>query len=382
MKPSIQTYNTQKTEFDYSEKLNNLSNQIELFLHQHAVAKKTLSEGFALYRDQSEYDLYGMIDAIYILHTIGKLSQITGKVSRKWAELILACQDESGWFTQRNLRGHSREHATAYAIGALRLLSIDSDENYVDQMRPVSSLLPLITNKQQFHHWITHLQFRYLPQDVLRKNVGWHHIWRGSHIGGGIAAIIHMTSHLFDQWQFNQVDADQWFDWYFDWLDSHANLQTGFWQRAFWNLIYRKPTLIDMGGAVHFFWIYEARQRPFPYPEKIIPATISLQKESGLYKNHPFCIDLDGNFCVIRSYLQLTSDKQQKWQTAVYHSAAHNFNSIIGTLLARPFIEIYSNSHDLPGALAALVECAQLPGFSIDLTLQGWQNPFDTVCWL
>lgn len=381
MKPSIQTY-SQKKQFDYSEKLHSLSNQVNSFLHQHAVANNNFSQGFVLYRGNIEYDLYGTVDAIYILHTIGELLHTTRDVQQRWAELILACQDEDGWFTRRNLRGHSREHATAYAIGALGLLSTQTNEAYIDQIKPIKSLHPLLTDKKRFLNWITHLQFRYLPQDVLHKNVGWHHIWRGSHIGGGIAAIIQMTHHLFNSWWPNQVDGGQWFSWYYGWLDKHANPQTGFWQRAFWNLVYNKPTLIDMGGAVHFLWVYEANHRPFPYPEQVIPSTISLQKKSGLYKNHPYCIDLDGNFCIIRSYLQLSSDQQKKWETGVFHSIQHNFDAVLSALLAKPLTEVYSDSHGLPGALAALIECEKLPNFPRYLSSMGWSNPLDTVCWL
>jgi hypothetical protein len=226
------------------------------------------------------------------------------------------------------------------------------------------------------------LQFRYTPQDVWHKNVGWHHIWRGSHIGGGIAAIIGMTSHLAEQWWPGQVDIAQWFNWYFDWLDNHVNANTGLWQRAFWNRVVRKPTLIDMGGAVHFYWIYEAMQRPFPHPEPLIAATLHLQRPDGLYKDYPYCIDLDGNFCITRAYLQLSPEKQNRWRNKVYSSLTANFDGIINTLLARPFSEIYNNSHGLPGALAALVETTKLPDFPYTPFLHTWRHPLDKVMWL
>ncbi len=361
----------------------------EQFLQLHltepgeALGHTPLTGAFSLHTNQSEPDLYGMIDAVYILYTLGRLSTLTTVASRaQWAERILHCQDEDGWFTRRNSRGHSREHATAYALGALGLLSHEANEKYIDLVKPIPSLLPILTDEKQFKHWITHLQFRYLPQDILHKNVGWHHIWRSSHIGAGVAAIIGMTSHLFKQWWPGQVNIDQWFSWYFGWLDDHASAKSGMWQRAFWNLVIRKPTLIDMGGAVHFYWVYEAMKRQFPYPEPVIPSTINLQRENGLYKDYPFCIDLDGNYCIIRAYLQLLPEKQRLWQEAVFQAAERNFVGVLRALLERPFTEIYNDLHGLPGALAALVECDKLPGFSYSPVLQSWQNPLEKVMWL
>lgn len=369
--------------------LQTISQRSEQFLRLHNPHESVtwgshpLTGSFSLYRNRPEPDLYGMIDAVYVLFILGRLEALTDRPSRQqWANRILACQDEDGWFTRRNLRGHSREHATAYAIGALGLLATQPAETYIDQIRPIPSLLPILTDEKKFHHWITHLQFRYLPQDVLRKNVGWHHIWRGSHIGGGIAAIIGTLSHLLEEWWPKRVQVDEWFSWYFDWLDAHVNPKTGMWQRAFWNWLIRKPTLIDMGGAVHFYWVYEARKRPLPYPESIMESTLAMQKDTGLYKDHPFCIDLDGNYCVIRAYLQLDEDKQKGYRRRVYQSALDNFEAIVTTLSRTPLDEIYDDLHGLPGALAALTECRKLPGFPYNDSLTGWQHPLDSVWWL
>ncbi len=356
----------------------------ERFLCAHAVNSVDVTFGeFSLIRNQPSFDLYGVIDAVYILSALGKLFQTIDKDHRAiWSKKILACQSSEGWFSERNLRGHPREHATAYAIGALHLLEIESDENYVDQIKPLTGLLPILTDRAAFLRWISRLGFRLNPRSILKKNLGWHYIWRGSHVGGGIPAAIGMTRHLFEQWWPGQVDIERWFTWYFEWLDAHANPRTGYWQRAFWNLVYRKPTLIDMGGAVHFLWIYEALGRPFPYPEAVIESTLALQRPDGLYKDHPFCIDLDGNFCLIRAYLQLSPEGQALYKERVYRSAERNFEAVVHALTAKPLEEIYDDSHGLPGALAALVECTKLPGFKYAEALAGWQHPLDKAWWL
>ena len=343
-----------------------------------------LSGEFALYQGQSSPDLYGMLDAVYILYILGKLRQKTDKTSRKiWANRILACQDENGWFSRLNLRGHADEHATAYAIGALKLLEVEPEEQHLNRIESLAFLKPILTDHGTFLNWIKNLNFCFSSRSILKKNLGWHHIWRGSHIGGGIAAIIVMTNNQFKQWLCPcQIDTKQWLITYFNWLDDNVNPETGYWQRAIWNKVFRRPTLIDMGGAVHFYWIYEATERLFPYPEQVIQSTLSLQKNSGLYKKHPFCIDLDGNYCIIRSFLQLPRSKQKLYHNRVYSSVQNNFESIVNALLKNPLDKMYSNSHGLPGALAALIECSKLPDFKYAELIGLWQNPFDKVCWL
>jgi len=363
-----------------------IAEETEQFLSQHHVGNLSgfpLSGTFSLYRESTAPDLYGMIDAVYTLHIVGILSERTTRSSREtWAKQLLDCQDEKGWFSKRNLRGHPREHATAYTIAALRLLKIEADEQYVPSVKLIDDLKPILTNQDAFLRWITWLDFCPTPWDILDKKLGWHYIWRGSHVGGGVPAIVGMTRDLIEQWWPGQVDLDQWFTWYFDWLDTRANPGTGYWQRAFWNLIYRKPTLIDMGGAVHFFWIYEALDRPFPYPEAVIESTLKLQQTNGLYKDHPFCIDLDGNFCLIRSYLQLPEERKSLYRDRVYDAAEKNFEAIVKALTEKPLEEIYDDSHGLPGALAALVECTKLPDFKYADALLDWQHPLDKVWWL
>lgn len=371
----------------------------EVFLRKHAVGQtkrdfgvRDISGEFSFLPDQSEPDLYGMIDAVYILHILGLLPRCTSKETRSvWAERILACQDDHGWFSKLNLTHHCREHATAYAIGALKLLVIEPGEHYLDHIEPLTSILSIL-DRSSFDDWISHLGFHLSPRHILSlcnrmikghdlpgTNWGWHHVWLGSHIGGGVAAIVGMAQHLFEGWG---AVSSQWFDWYFEWLDVQANPRTGFWQRAFWNWVYRKPTLIDMGGAVHFFWIYEALGRSFPYPEQVLLSTLPLQRNSGLYKEYPYCVDLDGNYCVIRSYLQLSEKRQQLYREQVHWSIEANFEAIVKSLTRQALEQIYSDSHGLPGALSALVECAVLPEFKYAGLLEGWQHPLDCVWWL
>ncbi|NDJ54041.1 MAG: hypothetical protein GYB68_13290, partial [Chloroflexi bacterium] len=351
-----------------SQMLDHLQRSIEELLIEHSVGEHLPGQwdgAIASTRGNNTPDLFAMVDSVFILHIIDRLESLTTCISReKWAARILSLQGVDGWFDGHYFDGHSREHATAYAIAALSLLSIESTEDYINRLKPIPELLPLLEDRAAFTRWIERLGFAWGIEDILNKNMGWHIVWRGSHAGGGVAAIIHMAGHLFESWFTKQVDVSAWFERYFDWLNAHVNPMTGYWQRAFWNRVIRKPTIIDLGGAVHFHWIYQARRQPFPYPAQVVESTLSLQKHTGLYDRHPpYCIDFDGNYCLISCYLALSDQEQRHHQAAVYQSAERNFEAIIATLESTPLSEVYDDLHGLPGALAALVECSKLPGF-------------------
>jgi len=356
------------------------------FLEQHCVGKYQypLDGKFCLFKGAHIPDLYGMLDAVYILYTLGELQELTSRDSRSvWADRILACQDDQGWFTLGNKRGHPKEHATAYAIGALRLLEIEADEQYTNQVKPILELRELVTEKKKVWQWLTHMGFRRSLAGIARKNLGWHYVWRGSHVGGGVAAIFCMLKDALHNWWEESISIPTWFDWYFEWLDTHINPKTGYWQRAFWNHYIKKLTVADLGGAAHFYWIYGARGRPFPYPEQTLLSTLQLQRDNGLYKgDKPWCIDLDANYCIIRSYLQLDEEAKTRWHTKVYRAVERNAKAALNVLGSPAFHEAYRNSHELPGALIALIECGKLDDFFGDGELQRWKHPLDQVAWL
>lgn len=373
-----------------SENIPIITQRVLQWLEQFCVTGKRSQKGlvapldgqFSLHPGAKNSDLYGMLDAVYVLHTLGRLEEMTSIESRKeWAKRILACQDEDGWFTGLSFRGHPKEHATAYAIGALKLLKAHDEVDYLSLIQPIKSLRSILENYSTFESWMSHLGF-WSIRDIPKKNLGWHYIWRGSHVGGGVAAVIGMLEERLIEWWGGSVDVEQWFIWYFNWLDRRVDVKTGLWQRAFWNLVYRGPTIIDLGGAAHFLWIYEARRQPFPYPQALIESTLRLQKKNGLYRDHPFCIDLDANHALIRAYCQLSSSVQQRLKTRVHKAILADFTAISRYLLQTPLIEAYPDTHGLPGALIAMKECERFPECKQDLGLGDWNHVLDNVWWL
>ena len=134
------------------------------------------------------------------------------KDKKKWIHKILDCQDNDGWFTGRHYKRHSKEHASAYAIGALRILAEKDYESL--PIKPVKSINNILSNDESFIKWINKLTLEYkrLSLNLLKLKIrnlpddlGWHYIWKGSHYGAGVPAMISMTSHLYNN-RFNKND--------------------------------------------------------------------------------------------------------------------------------------------------------------------------------
>ena len=355
-----------------------LADKCELFFRKYATDahetsfEATLSGAFASKMGQTEPDLYAMADAVLLYFTLGRLESVTTRASREvWAERILAYQRPDGGFFVPGY--HNLEHTTAYAIAALRLLEAEPDEEYCSRLRPPAFLLPIMESQSAFEKWIHGLDWLVI----------WGNKRPGSHPGGGIPAIIGMTCEHFKSFWNNPPDVDAWFDWYFGWLDKEANPKTGLWQRAIWNRIYSRPNIIDVGGAAHFLWIYDACKRSYPYPEQTMKSGMAIQRRNGLNGRRPYCIDLDANYCIVRGYSQLTSNKQDERRSQVHQILEKNFVAIVNILSSQPLEKVYHKSpHGLTGALVALVECTKFKDFRYRESLSNWQHVLDRAWWM
>ncbi|MBD3316124.1 MAG: hypothetical protein GF344_10075 [Chitinivibrionales bacterium] len=333
--------------------------------------------GFSFRPGAGEPDLYGTIDAVYALHIAGLLEECSSPSERvQWAQEIRGCRDSQGWFTKRNYRGHGREHATAYALGGLRLLGD------TEPCGSIVELEPILSDERSFSKWINRLGFQSL-RDIARKNLGWHYLWRSSHIGGGVAAIVGEMKDRGEIWIGAPHGPDAWLSRFLDWLDMRPKKSTGLWQRALWQFFYRKPTVIDLGGAAHFWWIYEKCNRPIPYPANLIPSIVSVQKPNGLYKGEtPFCIDFDAVNGIITAISQLNAKEHGNAYSSAATSIEKSWNALIAILSSVDLSTLYPHSHGLPGALAALAECGRMPNARYAELLKDFRPILCDTWWL
>lgn len=320
--------------------------------------------GHFSYQPGRSYDLYGSCDMVYLLFTIGELEERTTEAGRReWAALIQGFQDpETGWFDKGNVTLHFREHATAYATGALKLLGSRP-------LHPFRWAERIIESEEAMDRWLS--------------GIWWDVVWVGSHQGGGVAASLLMTDSA----------PEEWFGWFFAWLDREVNPETGLWQRAFYNRVYKKPMKNDLGGAAHFWWIYEAKGRPIPYPERVIDSVLSLQRDNGLWEKYktkptyPTCINCDAINGINLAYNQLLAGGQD-YRRRDIEAAYLRFYEACDRILNQPdaLEKLYTNAHDLPGGLIGVAEAERFMqvhgGGALLETRRPWRSVLEVISWL
>ncbi|TFF89316.1 MAG: hypothetical protein EU549_01080, partial [Promethearchaeota archaeon] len=292
------------------------------------------SNGFSVKLNSSENSLYGLCDVIYILKITNTFEEYfsTHKEIKKyeWVDLIQSFQDsKTGFFKEGifNFGFHFKEHSSALATTALKLL--DSEPKYEFKIKKK------LNKRRAVEKW-------------LRKKPEWGLLyWPGSHRGGGIGSIFATLGK-------NKYPHQDFFDWYFEWLDKKADPDVGFWRLGWIHKIRNRLTKNELGGAVHYYWIYEFFDHPFPYPEKIIDSTILLQNKFGTWDNEvSYCIDLDAIFCLTRSLKYANDYKKEKVEEALINYLDY----VIPNMNNKQFLfSKYQTTHKLTGLVCAIAE--------------------------
>ncbi len=299
--------------------------------------------------------LYGATDMLFCRAITGILKESTTEEDRlHWAGVINRFQDPgTGWYKKRYTRTHPREHGTAYALAALKLLGQEPahPQSWIDELNRGNGM--------------TRARTRFL------RRVPWSIIWMGSHILAGTAAIMMMEERA----------GAAFLDWYFAWLDAKVAPTSGFWERGLLHRLGILPGggLHDMGGAFHMFFLYRAAGRDWRYPEKVIDATLSLQGENGFWDGEKsYCNDQDGIYCLPRSNEIIEGQRGRGYREDEIRTAVERYLASASDLLndrERLFTR-YANSHDLPGALCAIAECQKYYP-ELVRTLRPWRQTLD-----
>ncbi len=296
--------------------------------------------------------LYGTTDMLISTFILDDLL-LHDEQRDEWAEVINRFQDpKSGWY-KKSYTMHYKEHTSAYAVAALEL--IDRKPKY-----PFVWKEGILKSKKSMEKWISG-DWRML----------WSIIWPGSHVISGVPAMLAMTK---------QAD-EEFFNWYFEWLDEQADPNSGFYLRGIPHRlgIIREPTMHELGGAFHMYYVYEWFNRKWPYPEKVVDQCIRLQHENGFWdKDVTYCIDLDGLYSMIRS------SRNANWyrKDDVKQAVCRYLENASRTLNDEEFVfKNYTNSHILTGALAAIAECQKwFP--ELVKTAQPWKQSLDFACYI
>jgi hypothetical protein len=285
---------------------------------------------------------------VFCRATMGRLEAGFDEASA-WAGRINSFQRASGWYRKRYTL-HFRDHTTAYAVAALKLLGESPTRSVLAALRAQRS-------RRDTEAWL--------------ERVPWSISWPGSHAATGIPAILHMSGE----------GKSEFFGWYFEWLDREVEPSTGFWSRGLAHKLglVRKLSKEEMGGAFHMHYVYEARGRRWPHPERVVDAVLSLQNRRGFWDgDSPYCIDLDGVYSAIRS-----SRNALWYRKDDVAAACERFLAGAATLLNErdSLFALYPNSHKLPGALSAVAEVAKaFP--ELVTTSRPWIQTLDRACYI
>jgi len=309
-------------------------------------------------------DLYGACDMVYVFWILDELEERTTAEGRAhWANLIRSYQDpETGRFDRGNLSGESSTHATAFATAALKLLG--SSPKY-----PHTWAEDIFSTPEQVDAWL--------------DSFSWNEVWTGSHEAGAAAAVIDAPGgiDLPDNWDEMVLTA----------FTRRVDPRTGFWKNGILDPVLQEPTTVDLGGAAHFWWIYDHPGKSIPYPEKVIPGILELQRETGLWGARVFNgafpqgIDFDAVNGMRIAWKSVSPQFRRENRGDIisaldrYACAAHYHLNHEGAL------EKYRKVHKIVGTLNTIAEVnmlyRELTGKERILTKKRWRSSLATVCW-
>ncbi|MDJ0866896.1 MAG: hypothetical protein QNK03_12360 [Myxococcota bacterium] len=310
-------------------------------------------------------DLYGAADLVFVLWIQGRLDERTTRAGREaWVAHLQSFQHaETGWFPPGGLAGHGRPHATAFATAALKLLGAQPRHRFAwaaDRFGAQSAV----------ERWL----------DSLR----WSQIWTGSHAAGAAAALLDAPGHA--------ALPAAWRDWLLDALTSRVDAATGLWKRGPLDAIVRAPTTIDLGGAAHFWWLFDRGGRPIPRPARALESILRLQRRSGLWGSrlfggaYPQGIDFDAIQGMRLAWDALGPGRREALRPRI-GAALDRYARAAGRHCNAPeFVARRSRtSHKLVGTLHAIAELAllseQLDGRVRVRTPRPWRSALTVVAW-
>ncbi len=312
-----------------------------------------------------ETDLYGTADIAYVLWITDQLEERTSAAGRaEWASVINRFQNpETGLFDRGNDSGESTMHATAFATAALALLGH-------------SPATP--------HFWAEELFADREAIDAWLDGFGWNQIWSGSHEAGAIAAILDAPGgiDLPTDWEEVAIQA----------LEDRIDPATGYWKNGVMDVVLRRPNTIDLGGAAHFWWLYDHMDLEIPYPALAIEGILRTQKPSGIWGTRlfnapiPQGIDFDAMNGYLLAWRVLSQSEREEYLPRIEESVNRYARAVYMHLSpAGAMQDLYHSTHKLVGLMNAIAETNELSdALGIPRTFQTereWRSALRAVAW-
>jgi hypothetical protein len=276
-----------------------------LFMN-HFEARRAPTGPYGQYRMQSTstgLSYYASLDVALSRVIMGEDFQasLTQQQRTEWVDYLHTYARPDGSYS--DTFGHSQLHANGMTIGALGPLG-------GKQLYPATPLYAPFNSPAEVPSY-------------LANNIDWTSQWSSSHLfWGGL--------HMYSQ---SSAATPEWRNEVFNWLDSHVDLNTGWWITG------EQPSsnVQGLGGGAHIWPIYEHLGHDFPAPEKVIDRILSMQVGSGRFGgNNSGYMDLDALYGL--KYMRTLAPS---YRTAEINSAVTTFGtwlngSINGFLAGNP----------------------------------------------
>jgi hypothetical protein len=199
-----------------------------------------------------------------------------------WAENFHSLQNPAtGWLLEKD-RSHALLHNTAFALGAMNLLSILP-------RYPLAFTGDYATREKMA---------------ALLDSLDWkENVYRDSHHGAGMASIMALVPGSV---------PPVWFEWYFEYTDALFDPCNGM-------MGVNKPAGGDcdqIGGTFHYAFVYEYFHRRMPHDRQRIDSILGLQLANGeWHEKNPWWLTLDALYMLTRA------ESRTQHRTADVHAA-------------------------------------------------------------
>ncbi len=195
---------------------------------------------------------YGSANAVNILYTINALPTDSHERDAFIRVLQSFQNKDTGLFENP---GNFATHTTAFLCGALNLL--DAKPLYKAEGFKAQ------TSREGIFEFMDKINWADEP-------------WLGAHLGAGIYASVILGG----------IGADEFEDYYFEWLDMNADPKTGLWKK---DTKGTAPAFHYIASTFHYVFNYEYARRALPYPKELLSTCIKAYHDGA-------CIDFSREF--------------------------------------------------------------------------------------
>lgn len=297
---------------------------------------------FAFHAGSNVPDIYGTIDVVHVLGTVGQLASFSDRQRDAWAATVNSFQDAStGFFaTEHGAPGHQPFHAAGEATASLALLG----------RRPRFNITNFTTLAEGGEaSW----QAFYAPlvrangTACYKKKLGGNNIHSCGQILGAAPAVLAYTSG--SQYM-------HFLRWWAAFIAHHTDRDLGV-ICPIDNSTLAQYECLGGGMATHGILLGLGLGFELSSPTALLEFALRMQQADGLWNGDSSSMSLDGVFQAVRASLQLGKVQWPRVKAACEKLLRQQARLLNNKTLV--LSKHANDSHTLPNAVANVAECAQ-----------------------